>query len=976
MNEISTQVKKLNIFQKARLNIAQRRKKMSFNQYEKSPEYVKNDREVINNLVNHNNLEIEELTQLPHDGWSLPTKYKNSLSFEELMQLSPKVVAISKEIVQKFSLKEQAEFIRRGYTNPYSFSTEEKIKILNEDIVNQKNYDKFQDFKIEYYGGEKEFLDYLKENKLYDSIIPKIFLHTSNDAKKEILENNPELLSQLPEEDQIKYYTGKSSLFSFMTPSLQLKYINEEKNNDKIKEASLDTKRLFVEQNPKNIQMLSQEEQYQLINENHKLFQYMDKEMKIQYQLDNIEKLNSKALTDLVLYSGKMGALGKLSSGDYVLHGMTASEEISGIDSYSSEQVQRLQKLSVNQIASLIKIDVNYILPYLTKMQLDPYREIMDKEFSEQEKIDSQKRCESVFKELFGSEMLEKYKSSIQLIYDMQVDKQKVMEARLGDKMNYGSVNEEELRVFLQQGEIPLEEFKLLFNEKIISQNSPELIHQYLQEKAEGKKATKKFQEIITNAYGEKARAILESRPNLNVHAINSLEVFDEKILGEYGNAFTHDCISYNLRDFSAFLNVTKNLEKSKDFKIYYEALSEIYGKNVETMQKAMSEFHSVEALFANARDVELTDKQYSNLISVICSRKNPNQITSLEELQNYHKTVNQKVQNQIESFQIEQDDLKELICNEVFGIDFNSHSDYGKDLKFISSLYDIQLESTRDGVYTEEEQNMLKVIDFLAHEKDITKLKEFAQECIKINEEGMQVPVILQSALRKTVENQTEILNQSLTKIDDLKRKAIENGNTKEGEVYFEEVDGLEYYHLNGIDFSVLGTDTGNFSKEDTVSYEGQAGNNAICCRLLSNKTGNTAINGKQLFFDIAPNMIIAAKNTDAKTQHVSKRVKNRGLIDNKVTNILELNSYQNEVAQNRRYQDHEKITNENHGGRVIPDAYGVYPNLKLSEEEISFCKKYKIPVFVLHSEKYKTQNREESYKNADEKNQEGSER
>ena len=82
--------------------------------------------------------------------------------------------------------------------------------------------------------------------------------------------------------------------------------------------------------------------------------------------------------------------------------------------------------------------------------------------------------------------------------------------------------------------------------------------------------------------YIEKAKKILESRPNLDVHTINSLEVFDENILGEFGEAFVHDCISYNLRDFSEFLETVKNPHKKEQFKTYYDTLVAIYGENIE----------------------------------------------------------------------------------------------------------------------------------------------------------------------------------------------------------------------------------------------------------------------------------------------------------------------------------------------------------------------------------------------------------
>ena len=919
MDELSTKVKKLNFFQKFRLKNIRKNKNITFKQYLRLPDYIKMDETVKMHLIENNDLKFAEISQIP---------------------LTANVSYFKKEQIQKFELREQAKLINNGNIFWGEFSKEEQKNIVYEDIVNQKNYEKMKELK---HYDEEEFLDYLREKDLAEKVLPEVLENISYSSKEKILQERPELLKEISEEEQIRFYTDPEhkKYFEYMSPGLQLKYITGEKDNAILEQASIEAKKLFVEQNKNNIQKLSKKEQYQLVGENKELFKYMTKYMQKMIQLANIEKLDLKHLTDIALYSGGMGAIGKLSSPKYMIHGVDGGEKILECDGYSEEKIRKFQKLNSNQIANLIKVDVNYILPYLTSS---------NDTFSKEEIQASQKRCENVFKELYGNEIFEKYKDSINLIYDMQINKPQIFSRGLGFKICFRDGNENEREQHLKQGEIPLEEFKLLFNEQILKRNTPETIFEYLQEKAQGRSATEMFKNIIQNAYGKKAGEILKSRPSLNVHSINSLEIFEPRILDEYGEAFVHDCISYNLNDFSAFLNVAKDQEKSADFSIYYSALSEIYGKNIETMQKAISEFHCVEELFENARNVDLTDKQYSNLISVICSRRNPNHITNLKELQNYNQIINKQVRKAKNS-----EELKSVICDQLLGIDYDYNDDYGKDLKFMTSLYDIQSEITRENIYTKNEQKMLQVVNFLAHEKDDTKIKEISEELIKINENGMQIPIDLQSAINKTIEHQTEILNESLTKTDELKRIAKETGNAKDGKVYIENNDGIDYYHLNGVDFSVLKTDIGRHSNEFSVSYEGQGGNGAICCRLTSNKLPESStFNKNQLFFNIEPNMVIAVSNEDANTQHRPKRVKNRGNINKSISRILELNKNGNEVAINRRFQNHQYITNENHGGRVIPDAYGISSIQDLTEEEIEFCKKYKIPVFVKHEEAY----------------------
>lgn len=111
---------------------------------------------------------------------------------------------------------------------------------------------------------------------------------------------------------------------------------------------------------------------------------------------------------------------------------------------------------------------------------------------------------------------------------------------------------------------------------------------------------------------------------------------------------------------------------------------------------------------------------------------------------------------------------------------------------------------------------------------------------------------------------------------------------------------------------------------------------------------------------------MLITVSESDANTQHISKRVKNVANKNSsfKVGEFAKDRIYleDNEVAFYRKYRKHNKVNNENNGGRRLPDAYGIKNLEEIKEEEKQFCKKYGIPIIVLHEEKYK--NKEEKEK------------
>lgn len=984
MEQLSIKVKKdkLNIFQKIRLSLFKRKGQISFEEYMKMPEYIKRDKQVVKELVRKNELTEEQLLQLPE---------------YEFISLFSK----DEQVMQKISKEQQVEWIKKGYIKLGSYNDEERNELLYNGI--QEGNGTVIGILNGNYVYEKEFLYYLKEKGTLEEYLPIILPRLSESIVKEALKHSPSLLSCLPENKQIEIFMTNKRMLQNASTSVQVKFIDE--NPECFGNANLVAKQMFIEQDINNVLRLDIESQIEMVTINPSLYNSISYEAQneifsardlglikiraianlLRYDINNsknlifldkssytpsemnailfelfdgLEKFDNEKLINMILHSKMFSAIGSLTPDNYAFHsidGGVGGEEISGIDGYSQAQIQIIKKLNAKQIASLLSIDSNYILPYLA--YTNEYGRCV---LNEEEREISQHRCEELFLNIYGKEALENYSNCIKIIFDMQMDK--------NDEIQKIYRERHDVSKLLNQGEIPLEEFKILFNQKIIGKNSPELIYQYLKEKSEGKDGRKYFVKIITNAYGEKAKEILESRPNLDVHAINSLEIFDENILGEFGEAFVHDCISYNIRDFSEFLEVVKNPCKKKNFKTYYETLESIYGENIETMQRAISEYSYVEELLMKAENVELTDTQYENLISVFCSRRNQFNITTLIDLQNYEKIANKQLERQIINCMknIRQDKapmkghwgdaFKEIICQNFLGMRYENwyNTNYGDSVKFITSLYDIQTEASKVEDYTEDERKMLQVLDFLDKEVDNSKLVDFAK--LLMQENGIRCPVTLQSVIRKVKSRQTQILNDSLLDINKLKELCESEKERENPEIYMEQEDGLEIYHLNGIPFTFLAHATfGN--DDDIMQYEGQAGNTAICTRVVSQDSGN--FHRTFLYTHLEDDMLISSSKGDAGTTHVAKRVKNIGRIDTKATNIPKLakkrfGHYQNEVAFYRRYRSHNNVNNDNNGGRKMPDAYGIANIGFLDQKTKEFCKKYNIPIVLLHAEKY----------------------
>lgn len=209
MDELSTKVKKLNFFQKFRLKNIRKNKNITFKQYLRLPDYIKMDETVKMHLIENNDLKFAEISQIP---------------------LTANVSYFKKEQIQKFELREQAKLINNGNIFWGEFSKEEQKNIVYEDIVNQKNYEKMKELK---HYDEEEFLDYLREKDLAEKVLPEVLENISYSSKEKILQERPELLKEISEEEQIRFYTDPEhkKYFEYMSPGLQLKYITGEKDN-------------------------------------------------------------------------------------------------------------------------------------------------------------------------------------------------------------------------------------------------------------------------------------------------------------------------------------------------------------------------------------------------------------------------------------------------------------------------------------------------------------------------------------------------------------------------------------------------------------------------------------------------------------------------------------------------------------------------------------------------------------------------
>lgn len=508
--------------------------------------------------------------------------------------------------------------------------------------------------------------------------------------------------------------------------------------------------------------------------------------------------------------------------------------------------------------------------------------------------------------------------------------------------------------------------FKILFNKNIIQNNSVDEIKEYFSQINLYEKPSEEFYKLIKNAYGEKAYEIVKSRPGLNVHTINSFENFDKQILNNFGESFVHNLLNYNIKDHQELMGIIKDKRKLENFKTYYDILSKVQGNNAEIIQRAISEYNYFDKILQNVKDVEITERQYENLIPVLCSSDNQFNINTLEELQNYEEISSKTIKQRIKDENGNGEEIKKIISGDILGFKKEGAAvrDYGYKLPEVTDLYNISLEKEKyKNLYTQDEIKMLDCLDFIEKEKNPEILSELALNLI--NEKNIQSPIIMHKAVEKIMDHQTELFNSSLLTIEKME-KLCKQEEGKENPKITREVleNGLTKYVLKGVDFKFLPHKSSGMSLKDLVQYEGNLGCSNICTRLISQDTirENEDLEVNVVFDFIYTSIkeaggIQSFSNYDAETDHVARRIHGKGGDKEKIDyNIMKRNGlyvYDNEVAQNRNIKKNENINNENMGGKILPDAYcgGIDG---LTQEDIEIMKKYNIPIIEIDKKCY----------------------
>ena len=238
------------------------------------------------------------------------------------------------------------------------------------------------------------------------------------------------------------------------------------------------------------------------------------------------------------------------------------------------------------------------------------------------------------FTQKYGIEKLEQYKSIIEQA--LQSNDSNLINLLFVDEGIIKNVSSDKVLNYIKNwNELEKEEEILLKKRLPIS----------VDVKKKRKQLKDNSDEIIFDAYGEKARKIVANRPGLTLRDIENTEILSPNVTNNFREGFIHDLLSYDIEGINDFVRISQNQDELEAFKLLYSRMSNKLGENVTTMQMCISRFHEYSSVLKDANKQELSEEQLENLEKVcswpvnICKIQNVDELTELPS--KFKKAIN-----------------------------------------------------------------------------------------------------------------------------------------------------------------------------------------------------------------------------------------------------------------------------------------------------------------------------------------------
>lgn len=538
--------------------------------------------------------------------------------------------------------------------------------------------------------------------------------------------------------------------------------------------------------------------------------------------------------------------------------------------------------------------------------------------------------------------------------------------------------------------------FQVLTNEKILERCDSQTIIDYINNPTmEG------LADIVGNTYGDRAKEIFNSRPGLDFENIPSLKIFDETIFENFGEGVIHNQLTYASKFGFLLADFVDHPEKIAEYKKFERLTDGVFLDNVTGNEQRYKAFLELLPLIQQIDENNMTPERIQALRAVVVDLDKDEckfiPLERLEDLDTYIENRN-KMYDIAMAKSSDIADIKDLLSRRFFGMPYERDSDATYRASTLSlsgmvSYYNIDklLEDTRtyeSDLLDEDEIDMLRLVSIIDNIKDPKVLQEIYK--VLSEREDVLSPLEFQQLKNKIpLQYSRELVSQLLT--PERAREMVANG--ERGIDIEVDEEGFEIINLRGADFKIMlhtligiqGGETnsglrlpyGKTPAENWREFEKGCSTISTCLiepNMLKSLGSDLSI-ANIGFCSIDPRLIIGMSHHDAHVSHMvgdpDPYFEYSSVKMNYPEELLRRTAAQitgqeakdqsheyNEIAMFRREQDLSKITSENYGGKIMPDYIVVYgkPGPQHKALAKAFAKNGKpIPIVCIDREYYR---------------------
>lgn len=555
----------------------------------------------------------------------------------------------------------------------------------------------------------------------------------------------------------------------------------------------------------------------------------------------------------------------------------------------------------------------------------------------------------------------------------------------------------------IEKAEMLTDITKVLLNEKVMSSCEPEMIAEFIREPNFDRMVN-----IAAKTYGEDVREIFKDRPLVNTNQVQNLDIFDRRVREKFGNGVVHNLISYNSHSSAIIGDLMRHPEKMEKFEVFEKATEGYYNDSFVDLEEKLYSFKMLEELMQNITEADLTPERKEAIKLVAndailmgknggTSRNELNTISlkTLEDLDNYEQRRS-AIYNDYLLRVTSPNEIKDSICKRFFGIEYGDGGEnytpktvtargmvnYYNLESFISDERTIESQN-----FSEDELDTLELLTIIHKIEDPEVLKKIYARLAE-RENGLKIVDFKELKEKIPMQYSKELVDSLLT-IDNAKKRA-EAG--EEGISYRETDDGYEIVTLNGADFRIMvhssslqsGQNNSGIRipyglREDEIWKYFESGCSTIsACVIEPDMLHSCASLGKVHLglASVPPKQIIGMSHHDAHVTHNERMLdpyfehrsvkfnypdefirKTAAQIEGAAGEQKDLSHAYNEVAMYRRDITAGNIENGTYGGRVMPDYIIVYGEANDYHKKLAkaFAKEGKpIPIIEIQREAY----------------------